>query len=172
MSLPLRMSLALFLVSGTAAAGVGTLPGSSLDAPGAKTVGAPASSATLAEMWTDKNGDGVIDHSEVVPGSQIDQRFPTRDKNRDERLTTDEYYYTAPPVSAAAPATPTATAYAAPAPAATAPAPASGMWTDSNGDGVIDRAEVAPGSQLAQRFSTRDKNNDGRLSDDEYYHAH
>lgn len=38
---------------------------------------------------------------------------------------------------------------------------------DSNGDGVIDRAEAAKAPRLAQNFDTLDKNKDGKLSRDE-----
>jgi len=38
---------------------------------------------------------------------------------------------------------------------------------DSNGDGVIDRAEAAKAPKLAQNFDTLDKNKDGKLSRDE-----
>jgi hypothetical protein len=48
-------------------------------------------------------------------------------------------------------------------------APSSAMWTDKNGDGAVDRDEVAPGSQLEKRFATRDHNKDGKLTPDEYY---
>lgn len=43
------------------------------------------------------------------------------------------------------------------------------MFKDSNGDGVIQREEVTPGSQLAKRFDRRDVNHDGQLTRDEYY---
>lgn len=43
------------------------------------------------------------------------------------------------------------------------------MFKDSNGDGVIQRDEVTPGSQLARRFDRRDTNHDGQLTRDEYY---
>jgi len=38
---------------------------------------------------------------------------------------------------------------------------------DSNGDGVIDRAEAAKAPHLAQNFDKLDKNKDGKLSRDE-----
>lgn len=44
-----------------------------------------------------------------------------------------------------------------------------GRWGDKNGDGIIQKDEVTPGSQLEKRFATRDKNGDGQLSPDEYY---
>ncbi|NGY03412.1 hypothetical protein [Solimonas terrae] len=50
-----------------------------------------------------------------------------------------------------------------------ATAPADQMWVDKNGDGIIQRDEVTPGSQLAKRFDTRDANHDGQLTSDEYY---
>ena len=44
-----------------------------------------------------------------------------------------------------------------------------GRWDDKNNDGIIQKDEVTPGSQLEKRFATRDKNGDGQLSPDEYY---
>lgn len=38
---------------------------------------------------------------------------------------------------------------------------------DTNGDGVIDRAEAAKAPRLAEQFDTLDKNKDGKLSGDE-----
>lgn len=75
-----------------ASAGVGTLPGASLDAPGSATVGAPAVGESTKAMWTDSNGDGLVQKSEARPGSQLDKRFATRDKNGDGVLGKDEYY--------------------------------------------------------------------------------
>lgn len=43
-------------------------------------------------------------------------------------------------------------------------------WVDKNGDGLIQKDELAPGSQLAKRFETRDANHDGTLTRDEYYY--
>lgn len=83
----------LLSVSGAVMAGTGTLPGASLDRPGSGTVGAPPGNATSAEMWTDANGDGLAQLSEVKPGSQMQKRFATRDANKDGTLTRDEYYY-------------------------------------------------------------------------------
>ena len=48
-------------------------------------------------------------------------------------------------------------------------APLKDIWTDSNGDGLVQKSEVKPDSQLAKRFATRDKNGDGVLSSAEYY---
>jgi hypothetical protein len=68
------------------------LPGHGTDAPGAGTVGAPEGTAPTSQIWVDKNGDGIIQRDEVAPGSQLDKRFNTRDKNHDGQLTQDEYY--------------------------------------------------------------------------------
>lgn len=43
-------------------------------------------------------------------------------------------------------------------------------WTDKNGDGLIQKDELAPGAQLSKRFDTRDANHDGTLTRDEYYY--
>ncbi|AXQ30875.1 hypothetical protein D0B54_20275 [Solimonas sp. K1W22B-7] len=83
---------AAFLFSTAPFAGVGTLPGSSLDAPGSSTVGAPAVGEPTKAMWTDTNGDGLVQKSEVKPDSQIYKRFATRDHNGDGVLSPDEYY--------------------------------------------------------------------------------
>jgi hypothetical protein len=40
---------------------------------------------------------------------------------------------------------------------------------DANGDGLLQPAELEPGSQLFHRLKTRDKNGDGMLGRDEYY---
>ena len=87
---------AALLLSTTTWAGVGTLPGSSLDAPGSNTVGAPAVGEPTKAMWTDTNGDGLVQKSEVKPDSQIYKRFATRDKNDDGVLGPDEYYLPKP----------------------------------------------------------------------------
>ena len=84
--------IALPLLSTAAFAGTGVLPGHSLDAPGAATVGAPPGTAPTSALWNDKNGDGIVQRDEVVPGSQLDKRFATRDANKDGQLTQDEYY--------------------------------------------------------------------------------
>ncbi|WP_028006502.1 hypothetical protein [Solimonas flava] len=84
--------IALFAVAGAASAGTGTLPGHSTDAPGSASVGAPGGTAPASELWVDKNGDGIIQRDEVVPGSQLDKRFERRDTNHDGQLTQDEYY--------------------------------------------------------------------------------
>ena len=42
-------------------------------------------------------------------------------------------------------------------------------YEDKNGDGCLDASEIKPGSQLARRLQTRDKNGDGKLCKDEYY---
>ncbi|HET8881229.1 MAG TPA: hypothetical protein VFM56_03560 [Solimonas sp.] len=60
------------------------MTGHSTDAPAAGTPSAP--------LWTDKNGDGIIQRDEVTPGSQLARRFDTRDRNHDGQLTPDEYY--------------------------------------------------------------------------------
>jgi hypothetical protein len=83
---------AAFVLSTAASAGVGTLPGATLDAPGSSTVGAPAVGAPLKDIWTDSNGDGLVQKSEVKPDSQLAKRFATRDKNGDGVLSSDEYY--------------------------------------------------------------------------------
>ena len=80
------------LLSTFVQAGVGTLPGASLDAPGSSTVGAPAVGAPLKDIWTDSNGDGMVQKAEVKPDSQLYKRFATRDKNGDGVLSGDEYY--------------------------------------------------------------------------------
>jgi len=54
--------------------------------------------------------------------------------------------------------------------AADVPAPAGApprAKLDTNGDGVIDRAEAAKAPRLAAQFDTLDKNKDGKLSRDE-----
>lgn len=68
------------------------LPGHSTDTPGSGSVGAPEATTPSAQLWTDKNGDGIIQRDEVTPGSQLAKRFDTRDKNHDGQLTSDEYY--------------------------------------------------------------------------------
>lgn len=83
---------ATLLFSTQLLAGVGTLPGASLDAPGSATVGAPAAGAPLKDIWTDSNGDGQVQKAEVKPDSQLYKRFATRDKNGDGVLSGDEYY--------------------------------------------------------------------------------
>jgi len=40
---------------------------------------------------------------------------------------------------------------------------------DRNGDGYVELSELAPDSQLAKRFATRDHDRDGKLSREEYY---
>jgi len=86
----------LFAIATLACAGVAyaatPLPGHSTDAPGTGAVGSPPTTAPASELWTDKNGDGIIQRDEVTPGSQLDKRFATRDKNGDGQLTQDEYY--------------------------------------------------------------------------------
>lgn len=42
-------------------------------------------------------------------------------------------------------------------------------YVDKNGDGCLEASELKPGSQLAKRLQTRDKNHDGKLCKDEYY---
>ncbi len=81
------------LVSSAAYAGTGTLPGHGLDAPGSGSVGAPPGTSSTSSQWTDTNGDGLMQLSEVTPGSQMAKRFATRDANRDGTLTRDEYFY-------------------------------------------------------------------------------
>jgi hypothetical protein len=83
----------LLSFAGFANAGTGTLPGASLDRPGSDTVGAPPGTDPTTSMWTDTNGDGLMQKSEVKPGSQMEKRFSTRDANKDGTLTRDEYYY-------------------------------------------------------------------------------
>jgi hypothetical protein len=73
-------------------AGVGTLPGATLDTPGSKTVGAPEGTDPTTSMYVDANGDGLIQRAEVKPGTQLAKRFDTRDKNHDGVLSSDEYY--------------------------------------------------------------------------------
>lgn len=51
----------------------------------------------------------------------------------------------------------------------TASASTDKRWVDKNGDGIIQRDEVTPGSQIEKRFKTRDANNDGQLTPDEYF---
>ena len=46
---------------------------------------------------------------------------------------------------------------------------AAALATDRNGDGMISRDEVTPGTNLANRFDDRDQNGDGMLTQDEYY---
>ncbi|WP_028079207.1 hypothetical protein [Solimonas soli] len=86
----------LFAVATLACAGVASaatpLPGHSTDAPGSGAVGSPDTTAPAGALWTDKNGDGIIQRDEVTPGSQLDKRFNARDKNHDGQLTQDEYY--------------------------------------------------------------------------------
>lgn len=77
---------ALILAAGAAAAQYPESPG----APGLGTVGAP--NAPNNTDYEDKNGDGAISRDEVKPGSQLEKRFGTRDKNKDGLLTPDEYY--------------------------------------------------------------------------------
>lgn len=86
------VAAAFLLLPGLAVAVVGTLPGSSLDAPGSATVGAPSVGEPTSQMWADANGDGIVQKSEVKPGSQLEKRFATRDKNGDGVLGKDEYY--------------------------------------------------------------------------------
>ncbi|MDR6842352.1 EF-hand domain-containing protein [Pseudoxanthomonas sacheonensis] len=63
------------------------------------------------------------------------------------------------------------TAFAATAPApgvsATSAQPAPRAKLDSNGDGVVDRAEAASHPRLAGKFDELDKNKDGKLTKDE-----
>lgn len=40
---------------------------------------------------------------------------------------------------------------------------------DKDGDGLVCKNELSPGSQLYSRFATRDSNGDGCLSKDEYW---
>lgn len=74
-------------------------PGSDLMAPGTNTVGAPdyameSKKAVISKSATlDKNGDGVLDQSEIPPGSQLARRLQTRDNNGDGKLSRDEYYF-------------------------------------------------------------------------------
>ena len=82
---------ALTLASAVAFAAT-PLPGHSTDAPGSGAVGSPDATAPTNQLWVDKNGDGIIQRDEVVPGSQLEKRFATRDKNGDGQLTNDEYY--------------------------------------------------------------------------------
>ena len=81
----------LLLSAGVEAAA--PLPGASLDKPGAPTVGAPANTSPVSAMWVDKNGDGLIQKDEVIPGTQLAKRFDTRDANHDGTLSRDEYFY-------------------------------------------------------------------------------
>ncbi|HEY0335453.1 MAG TPA: EF-hand domain-containing protein [Stenotrophomonas sp.] len=59
----------------------------------------------------------------------------------------------------------TAPAFAADAPPADGPHGVAKL--DKNGDGVIDRSEVAAAPRLAENFDKLDKNKDGKLSRDE-----
>jgi len=68
------------------------------------------------------------------------------------------------------------TALAATSPASNAPA-ADGQSTpraklDSNGDGVVDRAEAAKHPRLAGKFDELDKNKDGKLAKEEMPRRH
>ncbi len=44
------------------------------------------------------------------------------------------------------------------------------IWTDKNADGMIQKEELSPDSQLYKRFATRDANKDGTLTRDEYFY--
>jgi hypothetical protein len=44
------------------------------------------------------------------------------------------------------------------------------IWVDKNADGMIQKEELASDSQLYKRFATRDTNNDGTLTKDEYFY--
>jgi len=55
--------------------------------PGVKVGGAEATSSP------DRNGDGVVELSELEPNSQLAKRFATRDHNRDGKLTREEYFF-------------------------------------------------------------------------------
>lgn len=57
----------------------------------ASNVAAVTAAKPSSKLWVDKNGDGIIQRDEVVPGSQIENRFATRDANKDGQLTQDEY---------------------------------------------------------------------------------
>lgn len=85
----------LFAVAALAfcgAASAQSMPGGGTGmSPGFGKVGAP-DMAPQGKLWTDKNGDGIIQRDEVTPGSQLEKRFDTRDKNHDGQLTSDEYY--------------------------------------------------------------------------------
>jgi hypothetical protein len=43
--------------------------------------------------YEDKNGDGCLEADEIKPGSQMEKRFQTRDKNHDGKLCKDEYFF-------------------------------------------------------------------------------
>ncbi|AXQ31671.1 hypothetical protein D0B54_08220 [Solimonas sp. K1W22B-7] len=68
-------------------------------APGSNVVGTPdygkdvkiTGSAEAASP--DKNGDGFLDTSELDPNSQLAKRLPTRDANKDGKLSRDEYFF-------------------------------------------------------------------------------
>mgnify|MGYP001615528598 CR=1 FL=1 len=58
----------------------------------ASNVAAVTAATASSKLWVDKNGDGIIQRDEAVPGSQIEKRFATRDANKDGQLTQDEYF--------------------------------------------------------------------------------
>ncbi len=68
--------------------------GSAVAADNYTTAGATASgNPVLSKIWTDKNGDGMIQKEELAGDSQLYKRFETRDTNNDGTLTKDEYFY-------------------------------------------------------------------------------
>ncbi|MFP5307211.1 MAG: hypothetical protein ACLGI7_15485, partial [Gammaproteobacteria bacterium] len=52
---------------------------------------AAAKKKCFAEL--DANGDGLLEASELEPGSQLAHRLKTRDNNGDGMLGRDEYYF-------------------------------------------------------------------------------
>lgn len=84
----LFIAAALMMVSGAAMAQANDVSGAN---PAGMT--GPSAFAVNNTNYTDTNGDGALDRSELKPGSQLERRFATRDKNGDGKLTCDEYFF-------------------------------------------------------------------------------
>ncbi len=117
----------------------------------------PTAAQTAPAPRGDANGDGVLTRDEAM--AQADARFDRMDANKDGKLTPDEMRPRRPMGEAAA----TAPADGAAPPPAGAGGRGERMFArlDTNGDGVIDRAEFR--AQAAQRFDRMDTNKDGKI---------
>lgn len=93
----------------------------------------------------DTNGDGMISRAEAAALPRIAKHFDAIDANRDGQLTFDEIraYHEARRGE-------------------------HWMKLDTNGDGLVSRAEAQAGApRLAEHFDQLDTNKDGQLSKDE-----
>lgn len=128
-------------------------------APGTASGTAPASRPAAGQPGQhpklDANGDGVIDRAEAAKSPRFAEQFDKFDTNHDGKLTADER------------------------PKHRGRGEGRGgrggdmlAKLDTNGDGVIDRAEAAKAPRLSEHFDKLDTNHDGKISVDERPKGH